>query len=60
MDLKMTGSGDGIRFNLDLAQLQELQNAPGLTPVIINIQPLQSLPMFLGLNDAADKMASIR
>lgn len=28
------------------------QAAPGLVPVIINIQPLQNLPLFLGINEA--------
>ena len=50
MDLQTTGSGDGIKFNIDPVQLQELQNAPGFTPVIISIKPLESLSGFLGLN----------
>ncbi|MBF0387190.1 MAG: hypothetical protein HQL20_04970 [Candidatus Omnitrophica bacterium] len=49
MELQTTGSGDGIKFNLDPAQLQQLQNAPGLTPVIIDIQPMTTtVLMFLG------------
>ena len=52
MGLKTTGSGgDGIRFNIDSAQLERLQNAPGLTPVIINIQPMTDLRLFLGLKE---------
>ena len=45
----------GIKFNIDPAMLQqsfghtqdELQNAPGFVPIIINIQPLNNLPEFL-------------
>ena len=43
----------GIKFHLDPAQLQQLQNALGFVPVIINIQPLKSLPDFLGLKQEA-------
>jgi hypothetical protein len=35
---------------MDPAMLEQLRNAPGFVPVIINIQPLKSLPEFLGLN----------
>ena len=41
----------GIKFHLDPAMLLALQNAPGFVPVIINIQPLESLSEFLGLID---------
>jgi len=44
------GFGDnygGIKFHLDPAMLQELQNAPGFVPVIINVQPLGDLRKFL-------------
>ena len=40
----------GIKFHLDPAMLLALQNAPGFVPVIINIQPLESLSEFLGLS----------
>ena len=52
MNLQMRNAGEGIKFHLDSAQLVQLQNAPGFVPVIINIQPLKSLPEFLGLNDS--------
>ncbi len=48
------GSGDdkgGIKFHLDPAMLQQLQNAPGFVPVIINVQPLNDLKSFLGIDD---------
>ena len=46
--LQVQNSGVGIKFYLDPAQLEQLQNAPGFVPVIINIQPLKSLQEFLG------------
>ena len=42
---------EGIKFHLDPAMLQQLQNAPGFVPVIINIQPMTSLYDFLGISD---------
>ncbi len=42
--------GDGIKFNMDPAILNRLQNAPGFYPVIINIAPLSDLNTFLSLN----------
>jgi len=43
------GSGE-IKFHMDPALLQQLQNAPGFVPVIINIQSLKNLQEFLGVN----------
>ena len=37
----------GIKFHIDPAMLQQLQNAPGFVPVIINIQPMNDLRQFL-------------
>ena len=42
-------AGNDIRFNIDPAMLQQLQNAPGFVPVIIGIQPLNNLAEFLGV-----------
>lgn len=53
LDLRTsTSGGSGIDIQIDPAELERLQNAPGFMPMIINIQPLQSLPLFLGLNEA--------
>ena len=52
MHLQTQNAGEGIKFYLDPAMLQQLQNAPGFVPVIISIQPLKSLPEFLGLNQS--------
>jgi len=47
-DRGMLGQNDeGIKFHLDAAMLQRLQNSPGFVPVIINVQPLKSLTKFL-------------
>ncbi len=39
-----------FQFHIDPAMLQQLQNSPGFMPVIINIQPMNNLPEFLGLS----------
>lgn len=50
------GGRSGVRFNVDPAQLQAFQNAPGFVPVIMNIQPLESLPRFLGVKSGASSV----
>jgi hypothetical protein len=54
MHLQTQNNGINIKFQLDPAMLQQLQNAPGFVPVIINIQPLKSVSDFLGLSQRAD------
>ena len=49
--LEIQNAGEGIKFNIDPAMLKQLQDAPGFMPVIISIQPLKSLPEFLGLTN---------
>ena len=44
-------NSSSIEFRIDPAQLQQLQNATGFSPVIIGIQPINSLNGFLGLAD---------
>jgi hypothetical protein len=51
MNLQTQNNGGAIKFHLDPAILQQLQNASGFVPVIINIQPMNNLKMFLGLAD---------
>ena len=53
MRTRLRGNDNGIKFHIDPAMLQRLQNAPGFVPVIINIQPLKSLPEFLGIRETA-------
>ncbi len=45
----VSNSGGGIQFHIDPAMLEQLQNAPGFMPVIINVTPLKDLPAFLGM-----------
>jgi hypothetical protein len=47
--LEIRNAGEGIKFHLDPALLQQLQNAPGFVPVIINIRPMDDLHEFLGI-----------
>ena len=49
MNLLTKNAGQGIRFHMDPAMLEELKNSPGFTPVIINILPLNDLRQFLGI-----------
>ena len=52
MNLLTQNAGAGIKFHLDPALLAQLRNAPGFTPVIVNIQPMRDLKAFLGaVND---------
>jgi hypothetical protein len=51
MNLQTRNGGLGIKFHLDPAMFAKLQNAPGFVPVIINIQPMNNLLQFLGLED---------
>jgi hypothetical protein len=49
IDLKIQGSQDGMRFKVDPTIFKQLQDAAGLTPVIINIRPITDLKRFLGV-----------
>ncbi len=48
--LTIQNNGEAIKFNIDPAMLEQLQNAPGFVPVIISIQPMTDIRMFLGLD----------
>ncbi|MBF0386216.1 MAG: hypothetical protein HQL20_00005 [Candidatus Omnitrophica bacterium] len=49
VDLEVKGSAPGALNDLDLAMLQSIQDAAGLVPVILGVQPLNtSLPAFFG------------
>ena len=39
----------GIKFHLDPAMLQQLQNASGFVPTIISVRPITNLKKFLGV-----------
>ena len=49
MNLQVQNNAGEIKFHVDPAMLQQLQNIPGFVPVIINIRPVNNLRMFLGL-----------
>ena len=49
MNLQTRNEGGEIKFTMDPAMLEQLKNAPGFVPVIINIQPMKDLPEFLGI-----------
>ncbi len=48
MNLQTQNAGEDIRFDIDPAMLQKLQDAPGFTPNIISITPMTDLRGFLG------------
>ncbi|MBF0522532.1 MAG: hypothetical protein HQL24_05680 [Candidatus Omnitrophica bacterium] len=58
MNLQVKGNGNVEFKALSPAALEELKNATGFTPVIINIKPVESLPAFLGLSQAQMEAAT--
>ncbi|MBF0504502.1 MAG: hypothetical protein HQL14_05290 [Candidatus Omnitrophica bacterium] len=48
MNLQTQSNGGAIKFKMDPDTFRQFLNAPGLVPVIVNIQPLTDLKMFLG------------
>ncbi len=48
MKLKTKNSSIGIKFHLDPAMFEQLRNASGFVPVIINIKPVGDIRLFLG------------
>jgi hypothetical protein len=59
MNVQTQNNGGEIKFYMDAAMLQRLQNAPGFVPEIISIQPMTNLRSWLGLKDSDVKMASV-
>ncbi|MFH0753892.1 MAG: hypothetical protein V2A70_04940, partial [Candidatus Omnitrophota bacterium] len=51
IDLTIQDNSEAIKFNLDTAMLQLMQNASGVTPVIIGINSLDSLSAFMGVHE---------
>ncbi len=47
--LQVQNAGEGIKFHLDPAQLALWQDAAGVTPVIISVEPLKDISLFLGV-----------
>ena len=52
MNLQTQNNSDVIKFHIDPVMLKQLQKATGFIPVIINIQPLNNLKQFLGVDGA--------
>ncbi len=48
----------GIKFNIDPAMIEQLKNAQGFVPVIINLEPIKDLRGFLGLNQSSTTVAA--
>jgi hypothetical protein len=52
VDLDVKAKGDGVAFKIDPDMLEKVKDAPGFTPVIIGVRPMDvSLSAFLGLKD---------
>jgi len=49
INLQTRSSGEGIKFHINSGMLAKLRNISGFTPVVTNIQPIEDLPLFLGL-----------
>ena len=49
IDMFKKSSGEEVKFNMDFAMFQRLQNASGVTPIIVGVYSLDSLQQFLGI-----------
>jgi len=58
MNLNIQNGGNGIKFSIDPAQLEQIRNASGFTPVIINFQPMTDLQMWFGLRKSNSSAVS--
>jgi|GEM_PF-6684645 len=54
MDLKIKRDGRGVPLPMSDQSIEALQQIEGFLPVIINVTPIQNLPMLLGLDDTDD------
>lgn len=58
-DLTHDQQGHCFQWDLSITDLKQMrQQIPGLVPVIINIQPIKSLPLLLGLDDSEEEKQS--
>ncbi|NTV29465.1 MAG: hypothetical protein HGA80_05230 [Candidatus Omnitrophica bacterium] len=53
IDLKTSDGGGSLRFDIDPAVLDRFRKAPGVTPVIAGVRPLDSLAAFMEVPQAA-------
>ncbi|MBF0485022.1 MAG: hypothetical protein HQL16_00765 [Candidatus Omnitrophica bacterium] len=52
MGLQVQSGQQAVQFNFDPVMIEQLESASGLTPVIIDIQPMTTtIPVFLGVKD---------
>jgi|GEM_PF-1744198 len=54
MNLKIKRDGRGVPLPMSDQSIEALQQIEGFLPVIINVTPVQNLPMLLGLDDTDD------
>ena len=59
LDVDAAQGAAAMKFNIDPAMLKEYQSAPGFVPVIMNIEPLESLPAFLGASEQEKSAAAV-
>ena len=57
--MQIQNRSGAFKFRIDPARLEQLRNAPGFSPIIINIQPMTDLRFFLGLKDPGKGLAVI-
>jgi hypothetical protein len=55
LEVKEGDYSGGMKFNIDPAMIEQLKNAQGFVPVIINVQPITDLRKFLGLAGAGNE-----
>jgi diguanylate cyclase (GGDEF)-like protein len=58
MNLQTQNNNGVINFRLNPALLEQLRNAPGFVPVIINIQPVGNIRLFLGVKEPQTTQAA--
>ena len=59
MDLLMRGQGGDIAFELTPAQIDMLrQGVSGFVPVILEVKPMGSLPLFMGMESGNSSAAA--
>ncbi len=59
LNLQTQSSNGEISFKIDPAMLEQLQNASGFSPVIIQMQPLTDVKGFLGMKDREKETISV-
>jgi len=55
--LNVDNDGEAIKFHIDPVLFEQYRSSPGFFPVIMNIQPLDDLPAFLGAREEEPALA---